>query len=99
MSLRLASPDADTMSYWPPPPCLMRVTISSDVPAYFAWILQPVCLWNGLTHWGCRYPSQATMVSLPSPFPIFVGNPEPLLAPDAGTHRATASAAAATCPL
>src|SRR5436305_1002376 len=42
MSRRLASPEAETMSYCDPPPCRMSVTISSDEPAYFAFTLQPV---------------------------------------------------------
>ena len=49
-----ASPDADTMSYCEPPPDRMSVTISSDEPAYFGWIWQPLCFTNGLTHCGWR---------------------------------------------
>ena len=40
------------MSYWPPPPDRISVTISSDEPAYFACTVQPVCFLNGFTHWG-----------------------------------------------
>ena len=40
------------MSYWPPPPERMSATISSEVLAYFASTLQPVCCWNGVTHFG-----------------------------------------------
>src|SRR3954464_10003776 len=68
-----ASPEAETMSYWPPPPWRISVTISFEDPPYFALIWQPVCFSNGLTHCGCVYPSQAMSVSLPSPGPIFCG--------------------------
>ena len=46
-----ASPEADTMSYCEPP-WRMRVTISSDEPAYLAVTLQPVCFSNGFTQSG-----------------------------------------------
>src|SRR5437764_8692350 len=46
---RSASPDDDTMSYWPPPPFFISATISSELPAYFAFTWQPVCFSNGLT--------------------------------------------------
>jgi hypothetical protein len=49
-----ASPEAETMSYWPPPPERMSVTISSEEPAYFACTLQPLCCSKGLTHFGSR---------------------------------------------
>ncbi len=49
-----ASPEEDTMSYWPPPPFFISATISSELPAYFAFTWHPVCCSNGLTHWGCR---------------------------------------------
>ena len=42
------------MSYWPPPPERISVTISSDEPAYFALTLQPVCFSNGFTHFASR---------------------------------------------
>jgi hypothetical protein len=42
------------MSYWLPPPERISVTISSDEPPYFWWIVQPVFFSNGLTHCGCR---------------------------------------------
>src|SRR5215469_8395621 len=35
---RSASPEEDTMSYWPPPPSFISATISSEVLAYFAQI-------------------------------------------------------------
>src|SRR6516165_1806294 len=66
---RSASPDEDTMSYWPPPPFFMSATISSELPAYFALIWQPVCCSNGFTQIGLRYPSQAIRLSWPSPLP------------------------------
>ncbi len=53
MSRRLASPEAETMSYCEPPPWRIRVTISSDEPAYFACTRHPVCFSNGFTHCGC----------------------------------------------
>jgi elongation factor G len=37
-----------------PPPDRMSVTISSEEPPYFAWIVQPVAFVNGLTHCGWR---------------------------------------------
>src|SRR6516225_8374493 len=67
---RSASPDEDTMSYWPPPPFFISETISSELPAYFALIWQPVCFSNGFTQSGSRYPSQAIRLSCPSPLPI-----------------------------
>ena len=51
---RSASPEEDTMSYWPPPPFFISATISSELPAYFAFTWQPVCCSNGLTHLGSR---------------------------------------------
>src|SRR5215471_5022873 len=67
---RSASPDEDTMSYWPPPPFFISETISSELPAYFELIWQPVCFSNGFTQSGSRYPSQAIRLSWPSPLPI-----------------------------
>src|SRR5579871_51111 len=87
MSRRLASPEAETMSYWSPPPERMSSTISSDDPAYFWLIVQPDCFSNGFTHWGCRYPSHAIMFSVPPPVV--------LLTPAAGTASATAITAIA----
>src|SRR5476651_244359 len=72
MSRRSASPEAETRSYWPPPPLFISETISLDVPAYFALTWQPVCASNSFTHSGCVYPSHAMMFSLPSPFPMTV---------------------------
>src|SRR5262249_28454956 len=86
---RSASPDEDTMSYWPPPPFFMSATISSELPAYFALIWHPVCCSNGFTQSGSRYPSQAIRLSWPSPLPTFwstgrlaVGTVCPAVAPD-----------------
>src|SRR5487761_646546 len=77
MSCRAASPEAETMSYWPPPPPAMRVTISSDEPAYFAVTWQPVVFSNdsidGELHVGSTYPSHAIRFNLPSPRPMAVG--------------------------
>src|SRR6266540_1970055 len=73
ISRRSASPEADTRSYWPPPPLRMSATISSDEPAYLALTLQPVCCSNGLVQSGCAYPSHATRLSWPSPGPMLVG--------------------------
>src|ERR1700741_2493783 len=70
---RLASPEADTMSYWLPPPWRISVTISSEEPAYLACTRQPVWASKGFTQAGSAYPSQATRFSWPSPGPILVG--------------------------
>jgi hypothetical protein len=51
---RSASPEEDTMSYWPPPPFFMSATISSELPAYFALTWHPVCCSNGFTQIGFR---------------------------------------------
>ena len=51
------------MSYWPPPPDVIRLNMSFELPAYFAVTLQPVCFSNGATHCFSVYPSQATSVS------------------------------------
>src|SRR5437867_5232968 len=60
------------MSYWPPPPSVIRVTISFEDPAYFAWTLHPVCWTNVFVHSGWTYPSHAIRSSSPSPGPIDV---------------------------
>ena len=49
MSLRSASPEADTMSHCPPPPSFIRLTISSDEPAGCWLTLHLVAASNGLT--------------------------------------------------
>ena len=49
-----ASPEEDTMSYWPPPPFFISATISSELPAYFAFTWHPVCCSNGFTQDGSR---------------------------------------------
>src|ERR1700757_3555192 len=72
MRRRSASPDADTMSYCPPPPFAISDTISLDVPANLAFTWHPVCCSKGFTHAGSVYPSQAMRLSLPSPFPMLV---------------------------
>ena len=52
MSRSDASPDAETMSYWPPP-WRISVTISSEEPAYLLVTMHPVCFSKGFTHSGC----------------------------------------------
>jgi hypothetical protein len=46
ISRRVASPDAETPSYWP-----LRIswTISSELAPTFTLTLQPVCFSNGVT--------------------------------------------------
>src|SRR6266478_229448 len=61
------------MSHWPPPPPFMRLTISSDDPAYFALTLHPVLAVNCFTHESSTYPSHAIRLSWPSPAPTEVG--------------------------
>src|SRR6185312_10395027 len=73
MRRRSASPEAETMSYCPPPPPAMSETISLEDPAYLELTWQPVCFSNGCTQSGCVYPSQAMRFSWPSVFPIEVG--------------------------
>src|SRR5690349_4880405 len=99
ISRRLASPDADTMSYWLPPPWRISVTISSEEPAYLACTWHPVEASNGFTHAGSAYPSHATRFNWPSPAPIAVGRLEVLLdelpqaaAPSTMAARTTPSA-------
>ncbi len=79
------------MSYWPPPPERISVTISSDEPAYFACTLQPLCCSNGFTHFASRYPSHAIIVSFPSPFPEAVVTSD-FPTPAAGMARAATTA-------
>src|SRR5436309_7723966 len=92
---RLASPEAETRSYWLSPPWRISVTISFEEPAYLAFTLQPVCCSNGLTHCGWVYPSQAITFSTPSPLPtwviIFVVGVEEL-PPQAAIHNEATSA-------
>src|SRR2546423_9057148 len=70
MRRRSASPDADTMSHWPPPPFAIRLTISSEDPAGWRLSLQPVAAVNGSAHDLSAYPSHKTRLSWPSPAPI-----------------------------
>jgi hypothetical protein len=42
------------MSYWPPPPFFMSATISSEVFAYLALTMHPLCCSNGFTQIGLR---------------------------------------------
>ena len=86
------------MSYWPPPPEVIRLNMSFELPAYFADTLQPVAFSNGATHCFSVYPSQATRVSLPSPAPTDVGMSLPFETPAAGTASAVTRAASAIYP-
>src|SRR5438105_604351 len=70
MRRRSASPDADTMSHWPPPPSFIRLTISSEDPAGCRLSLQPVVAVNGSAQDLSAYPSHKTRLSWPSPAPI-----------------------------
>src|ERR1051326_7905845 len=72
MSLRSASPEAETMSHCPPPPSFMRLTISSDEPAGCWLILHLVAASNGFTQPEAAQPAHRTSVSWPSPSPIEV---------------------------
>src|SRR5919204_1457823 len=76
MRRRLASPEAETMSYWPPPPpppVRMSATIWFEDPASLRFTLQPVCLSNGLRHCGSAYPGHSIRLSVRSALPIDVG--------------------------
>src|SRR5258708_33071818 len=57
MSASAASPVAETMSHWPPPPLATFFTISSNEPTYFGVILHPVALVNGAAQEVSVYPS------------------------------------------
>ena len=55
ISRRLASPEAETRSHWPPPPpppARISATISFEEPASLRWILQPLCCSNFLAKLG-----------------------------------------------
>src|SRR5438105_1274902 len=102
MRRRLASPDAETRSYWPPPPpppLRMSATISFDEPASLRWMMQPVWRSKGFAKLGSVYAAHSMTFNTPSPLPIDVGSPLPELAPAAGTHSAAAAAAATTWAL
>src|SRR3954467_11389607 len=81
ISRSVASPEAETMSYWLPPPWRISVTISSEEPAYLAFTLQPVPWGNGFTQSGRVRPSHATRLSCPSPAPIDCGRFDAALLP------------------
>src|ERR1700690_4244917 len=73
MSRNVASPDAETPSYWP---VFIKVTISSEVLPTFAFTLQLVACSNGCTQStvlssepSSAYPAQTMMFSAPSPLP------------------------------
>src|SRR5438445_8446643 len=102
MSRRLASPDADTRSYWPPPPpppLRINATISFEDPASLRWMMQPFSFWNAFANEGSEYAAHSIRLREPSPFPIDVGRPLLLLVPAAGTHSAAAIATTSTWPL
>src|SRR3954453_21368947 len=73
---RVASPEADTPSYWP---VRMSVTISSDVLPILTLTLQPVCCSKsdtqstfGSVEPSSTYPAQAMRSTSPSPLPSFL---------------------------
>src|SRR5436190_8373226 len=108
MRRSVASPEAETMSYWPPPPpppVRIRETISFDEPASLSLILQPVCCSNGLRQLAWAYPGHSIRLSLPSPLPIEVGRFEALvevvfllLEPQPAAVSASAPVRSATAP-
>src|SRR5690348_2566834 len=69
MRRRSASPEAETMSHWPPPPPFIRLTISSEEPAGCRLSLHPVALWKGSAQDLSAYPSHSTRLSAPSVWP------------------------------
>src|SRR4051794_1805549 len=83
-----ASPDAETMSYWLPPPWRIRVTISFEEPAYLPSPRRPLAFWTGFPQSGCVYPPPAPGLRAPSPAPIAWGRfvavllPPPLVLDD-----------------
>src|SRR5438093_7063216 len=82
ISRRLASPDAETRSYWPPPPpppARISATIWFEEPASWGWILQPVAASNGLAKLLSVYAGHWITFSRPSPLPILVGSENALL--------------------
>src|SRR4051795_1805844 len=87
ISRSVASPDADTPSYWP---VRISCTISSEVLPIFTLTLQPVSFSNedtqstlGSLEPFSTYPAQAIRLRAPSPFPTLVGSAlVPLLPPE-----------------
>src|SRR5437879_10283847 len=76
----VASPLADTPSHTVPPPCRIRVTISSEVSANLTLIVQPVCVWKGVTQSTLgsvlplsTYPVHAIRLSFCSPCAVRFG--------------------------
>src|SRR5262249_49303 len=99
MSRRLASPEAETRSYWPPPPpppVRISATISFDVFASLRLILQPVCCSNFFAKLGSLYAAHSIRLSFASVLAVGGGSRVPSEAPAAGTHSATAAAATRT---
>src|SRR5207248_1950303 len=83
----VASPLAETPSYWVPPPCRISVTISSDVSANFTLILQPVAVVKGVTQSTLgsvlplsTYPVQAMRFKAVSFGPMLCGRFDPVWA-------------------
>src|SRR5256885_5205067 len=76
ISRRLASPEAETRSHWPPPPpppARIRATIWFDEPASLRWILQPDSRSNVFANEGSEYNGHSIRFNEPSPLPIEVG--------------------------
>src|SRR5574340_163377 len=103
MRRRLASPEAETRSYWPPPPPpppWMRLNISFDEPASLRLMMQCVCCSNFLAKLGSAYAGHSTTLSAPSPLPIFVGRaypPDVFDTPPAGTASTVTRPASTRC--
>src|SRR4029453_5617135 len=86
ISRRLASPEAETRSHWPPPPppparlsappplaeppARISAAISFDEPASLRWILQPLCCSNFLAKLGSEEYRHSIRLSPPYPPPI-----------------------------
>src|SRR6476659_5412573 len=85
------------MAYWPPPPEVIRLNMSLELPAYFVVTSHPVAFSNGAPHCFSVYPSHATSVSFPSPLPTDVGTASDFVTPAAGTASATTPAATSMC--
>src|SRR6476659_9274073 len=100
MRRRLASPEAETRSYWPPPPPpppWITLNISLDEPASFRLILQPVCCSNFFAKLGSVYAPHSTTLSAPSPAPTFVGSESDLEMPAVGATSTATTTPSATC--
>src|SRR5205814_7479602 len=70
---RLASPEAETRSHWPPPPpppVRISETIWFEEPASLRWILQPDRCSNFFANLGSEQYGHSIRLSAPSPLPI-----------------------------